>query len=152
MERFTISLDADLAAAFDALVQERQYRTRSEAFRDLLRGYLQKRDERRGQAAFCVGTVSYVYNHRERELAERLASLLHEHHEVTRSMTRVPLDHQQCIEVVILQGQTRAVRRFAEQLIAERGVRHGQLNLVSADRGRLHRHDATTHEHFKPRH
>ena len=119
MERFTVSLDADLAEAFDALVNDKQHRTRSEAFRDLLRGYLQKRDDLRRQAGFCVGTVSYVYNHRERELAERLASSLHAHHDVSRSMTCVPLDHQQCIEVVILHGQTRAVRRFAEQRNAE---------------------------------
>ena len=151
MERFTISLDATLAAAFDVLIKERQYRTRSEAFRDLLRAHLQKRDDRRDQASFCVGTVSYVYNHRERGLAERLASWLHAHHDVTRSMTRVPLDHEQCIEVVILQGQSRAVRRVADELVAERGVRHGQINIVSADRGGTHRHDAEAHKHFKPR-
>jgi CopG family nickel-responsive transcriptional regulator len=44
------------------------------------------------------------------------------------------------------------VREFAESIIAERGVRHGQLNLVSVELGTLHSHGSGSHRHLKPRH
>jgi CopG family nickel-responsive transcriptional regulator len=151
MERFTISLGKDLAEAFDRWIAERGYTTRSEAVRDLLRSHLQTRagSDSKGH---CIAALSYVYNHHERELAERLTRLQHEHHELTISTTHAHLDHENCIESLILKGRVDAVRRFADLLIAERGVRHGQLNLVSVERGAMHAHDGKAHRHLKPRH
>lgn len=154
MGRFTISLDENLAAAFDALIKERGYETRSEAVRDMLRSHLQKSVEKREVKGSCVANLSYVYNHHERELAERLTSIQHAHHELTVSTMHAHLDHEQCIETVMLKGQVKRVREFAEQIIAERGVRHGVLNLINVEFGTPHTHDGTTHSHrhLIPRH
>ena len=152
MERFTISLGKDLAEAFDSWIAERGYTTRSEAVRDLLRSHLQSRAEPRHERGHCIASLSYVYNHHERELAERLTRLQHDHHELTIATTHAHLDHDNCIETLILKGRADAVRRFADLLIAERGVRHGQLNLVSVERGAAHVHDGKAHRHLKPRH
>lgn len=152
MERFTISLGKDLAEAFDAWIAERGYTTRSEAVRDLLRSHLQARAGQGDPKGHCIASLSYVYNHHERELCERLTRLQHDHHELTISTTHAHLDHDECIENLILKGRTDAVRRFADLIIAERGVRHGQLNLVSVDRGHVHTHDGKTHRHLRPKH
>lgn len=150
MDRFTISIDEDLANAFDALIHERGYETRSEAFRDILRGHLQHREEGRDLSGPCVAVLSYVYNHHQRELAERLTAMQHAKHDLTVSTMHAHLDHDECIETVILQGPAHAVRRFAEGIIAERGVRHGTLNLISVARGRVHRHGGKPHRHLIP--
>lgn len=153
MDRFTISLDSELASDFDALIRERGYASRSEAVRDVLRGHLQNRTARRDQSGHCIATLSYVYNHHERELCERLNRLQHDHHDLTVSTMHAHLDHEQCIESVILKGRTDAVQRFADLIIAERGVRHGHLNLVRVDLGASHKHDGgAVHQHLKPRH
>lgn len=132
MERFTISLDEDLAREFDRLIAERGYRNRSEAVRDMLRGQLEASRQARGDARYCIANLSYVYNHHEHELAERLTEIQHRHHDLTVASLHAHLDHEHCIESVILKGATPDVRAFAEALMAERGVRHGALNLVSA--------------------
>jgi CopG family transcriptional regulator, nickel-responsive regulator len=75
MDRFTISLDENLASAFDELIKDRGYATRSEAVRDILRTHLQQSAEKRDTRGSCVANLSYVYNHHERELAERLTSI-----------------------------------------------------------------------------
>jgi CopG family nickel-responsive transcriptional regulator len=99
----------------------------------------------------CVANLSYVYNHHERELAERLMTIQHAHHDLTVSTMHAHLDHDHCIETVLLKGPVQAVRRFANALVAERGVRHGQLNLVMVDLSRAHRHgDGEPHMHLKP--
>ncbi|MFT3758924.1 nickel-responsive transcriptional regulator NikR [Thauera sp.] len=161
MERITISLDKELAGAFDALIAERGYSSRSEAMRDLLRRELESsrlRDEAGGE---CVATLSYLYRHHERALAERLARLQHEHHDLTVSTLHAHLDHDDCIECAILRGPGTAVRRFAESIMAESGVRHGSLNLIGVEvsasahaHGEEHSHGhphSPRHVHYRPR-
>jgi CopG family nickel-responsive transcriptional regulator len=152
MDRFTISLDEKLATAFDRLIKERRYSTRSEAVRDILRSHLQLSEEKRDCKGFCVANLSYVYNHHERELSERLTSIQHAHHDLTVSTMHAHLDHDQCIETVMLKGPVNQVRQFADKIIAETGVRHGQLNLVNVELGKPHSHGGSTHRHLKPRH
>lgn len=146
MERFTISLDEKLAAEFDRLIRERGYENRSEAVRDMLRGRLDALRLQQAQAPFCVASLSYVYNHHERDLAERLTQIQHHHHDLVVASTHVHLDHENCLETVMLRGATDAVRQFADRLIAERGVRHGQVNLVPVDADGGH-----GHVHSRPR-
>jgi CopG family nickel-responsive transcriptional regulator len=152
MDRFTISLDEQLATAFDTLIKERGYATRSEAVRDILRKHLQQSAEQRDSRGACVANLSYVYNHHERELAERLTNIQHAHHELTVATMHAHLDHEQCLETVMLKGSVKRVREFADEIIAERGVRHGMLNLVNVELGAAHTHDGTTHRHLKPHH
>ncbi|MGA8707867.1 MAG: nickel-responsive transcriptional regulator NikR [Steroidobacteraceae bacterium] len=153
MDRFTISLDKALAKAFDSHIKQRGYSTRSEAVRDILRELLQRHEQSRENSdGFCVASLSYVYNHHERQLAERLATLHHAHHELTAATMHVHLDHDQCLETVSLRGPAKAVRQFAEEVIAEKGVRHGQINLVSVELSEAHRHGGSLHRHLRPRH
>jgi CopG family nickel-responsive transcriptional regulator len=147
MERFTISLDEKLASEFDRLIRERGYLNRSEAVRDMLRGKLESMRVQEKQALYCVASLSYVYNHHERDLAERLTGLQHDHHDLVVASTHVHLDHDNCLETVMLRGKTEVVRRFADALIAERGVRHGQVNLVPVDAEAAHGHG---HVHSHP--
>ncbi len=159
MERFTISMDDQLAAEFDQLIAKRGYQNRSEAVRDLVRSLLER--ERGGEAAggYCVANLSYVFNHHERDLAERLTELQHGQHDLTVATMHAHLDHENCLETVILRGPTPAVRGFADALIAERGVRHGMVNLVSVvvdggldhSHGYLPRSKVKTHLHMKPK-
>jgi len=156
MQRFTISLDDALAAQFDTWIGHRGYENRSEAVRDLLRAELQQTRLQAGQSAHCVANLSYVYNHHERDLAERLTALQHQHHDLVAASMHVHLDHDHCLETVMLRGPTPAVTRLADALCAERGVHHGKLNLVAVDLHQPHRHgkgpDGAPHLHLKPSH
>lgn len=147
MKRLTMSLDDHLADHFDALVAGRGYANRSEAFRDLLREHIGSRREAEHPDGPCIGTLSYVYNHHQRQLSARLTGMQHEHHDLTVSTTHAHLDHDHCIEVVILRGATDRVRGFAEAVMAQPGVSHGQLHLVpmaaQAAHGHEHLHPAT---------
>ena len=142
MERFTISLDDKLAQEFDTLIAQRGYRSRSEAVRDLLRAELERTRQREAPQGDCIACLSYVFNHHERDLGERITDMQHEHHELTVSTMHAHLDHDHCLETVILRGDTRDVQAFSDALCAERGVHHGHVNVISVE----------SHEpHAKPR-
>ena len=147
MRRLTISVDDDLADTFDALVGAKGYKNRSEAFRDLLRDELDRRRLQLGNAKYCVGVLSYVYNHHERELPQRLIAMQHGHHEVTVATLHAHLDHENCIESVILRGPTDAVVAFAQSVIAEKGIRHGEFRPIPVEAGMPHRQ---SHHHLRP--
>lgn len=147
MERITISIDTALALEFDRLIAERGYKNRSEAVRDLVRTHLEAARMAQSPAGHCVANLSYVYNHHERDLAERLTALQHAQHDLTVATLHAHLDHDNCLESVILRGATSAVRAFSDAMMAERGVRHGVLNVVAVEVDGAHTHD---HEHPHP--
>lgn len=157
MERFTISLEETLAEQFDQLVVQCGYQNRSEAVRDLLRQKLTEVNLQTDQAEYCVASLSYVYDHHRRDLAERLIQLQHQYHDVVVVTTHVHLDHDNCLETVLLRGATADIQRFGGAIMTERGVRHGQINIVPVSMDTDHDHSAEHghgknigHVHVKP--
>ena len=130
MQRVTITLDDDLNAAFERFRTQRGYGNRSEAIRDLIRERLETERLADEPAGCCVATLSYVYNHHERELAGRLTRAHHAHHDLAVSTLHVHLDHDHCLETVVLRGPCDRVRAFGDALIAQPGVRHGRLSVL----------------------
>ncbi len=155
MERITMAIDEALAKEFDALIAKRGYASRSEAMRDLLRREIEANRVRYEAKSYCVASLSYVYNHHVRDLAERLTGAQHEHHDLVVATMHVHLDHEHCLETVALKGPTAAVRSFAQRIEAERGVRHTQINLITVEPGDKHvmpgAHQHHGHMHLIPR-
>ncbi|MCQ8179482.1 nickel-responsive transcriptional regulator NikR [Methylomonas sp. SURF-1] len=153
MERFTISLSDELAAEFDQWIAARGYSNRSEAVRDLLRKEIETKRLKQDQAIYSIATLSYVYNHHERNLAERLTGHQHDAHDLVVSSMHVHLDHDDCLETLFLRGLTARIRAFADKLSAETGVRHASLNLVPvkmATGTHQHDHHGHSHSHIHP--
>ncbi len=141
MQRVTITLDEELAEEVDRLVKDRGYQNRSEAIRDLTRRGIRQSEEERGEDGSCIAALVYVYDHDKRDLAQRLTHIFHDHHDLTISSMHVHLDHSACIELNVLRGEGREVRRLADTITAERGVRYGRLVMAPIDPdGVVHTH------------
>jgi CopG family nickel-responsive transcriptional regulator len=149
-ERFTISLEAELATQFDAYIDAKGYVNRSEAIRDLIRERLANETLQTQQSGHCIAALTYIFNHHELDLAMRLMDVQHEHHDLTLASQHVHLDHENCVETVFLSGPIQAVRKFANSVIAERGVRHGNLHIIPTERSERHHHGTGTHRHHTP--
>jgi CopG family transcriptional regulator, nickel-responsive regulator len=132
LSRIGVSLDSELLRRFDSFISDKGYQNGSEAFRDLIR------DRLVGSVvvaanALVVGTVTLIYDHHARLLPEKLADLQHESREIIISTLHAHLDHDTCLEVVVLRGKSREVQRLADQLISTKGVRHGRLVMSSPE-------------------
>ena len=130
MQRLSISIDDDLAADFESLIQSRSYSNRSEAFRDLVRRELRQERLAAQPDAPCVASLSYLYDHHDRTTTLRLLDIQHDHHMLTLASTHVHLEHDLCLETLILRGPASAVSDLANAILAERGVKDGQLHLM----------------------
>src|SRR5512140_3266547 len=128
--RFGISLDEKLLASFDQLIEQKSYMNRSEAIRDLIRASLV--EERLGsEDEETVGTVTLVYNHHVRDLSDKLTEHQHTHHHEIVSALHVHLDAHNCLEVLVVRGKARDVKRIADELIGVKGVKHGKLVMTT---------------------
>ena len=131
LTRFGVSMENELLEKFDALCAARGYKNRSEAIRDMVRGMLIE-NELREESAEGVGTLTLVYNHHQRELEEKLTSYQHDHLHSIISTVHVHLSHHLCLEILILRGKARTIRKVADGLIATKGVQHGRLVMTTA--------------------
>lgn len=75
--RFGVSIDEKLLLQFDDLISEKGYVNRSEAIRDLIRDTL-VREEAASPEAGVIGTLTLVYSHEVREIADRLNDIQHD--------------------------------------------------------------------------
>ncbi len=140
MQRLTITIDDDLVAEVDEFIARHGYANRSEAFRDLLRGGLERGDAATAGNRNCIATLSYVYDHAARELPKRLTKDFHAHHDLAQATLHVHIDHDSCLEVTVLRGRGADVRAFADHVIAERGVRHGHVVMMPVEPHAPHGH------------
>lgn len=128
--RFGISLDEKLLASYDQHIEAKGYMNRSEAIRDLIRSALVEEKWHAGDAEM-VGTVTLVYNHHVRDLSDKLTEHQHAHHDRVISALHVHLDAHNCLEVLVVRGPAREVKRIASELIGVKGVKHGQLVMTT---------------------
>ena len=132
LTRVSISLETALLAAFDRHISDKGYATRSEALRDLIRDRL-IREEAEQATGEQVAVVTLVYDHHARELAARLIDKQHHHHELVVSSLHIHLGERHCLEVSILRGPAAQVRHLADELLATKGVLHGEMSLTSGE-------------------
>ncbi|GBE06583.1 putative nickel-responsive regulator [bacterium BMS3Abin10] len=128
--RFGISLENSLLKGFDSLIKKKGYASRSEAIRDLIRDSLVKEEWEHGNKD-TVGAISIVYSHGTRELSDTLTDIQHNFHSSVVSSLHVHLDHHNCLEVIIVRGKGREIKKIADRLIGTRGVKHGKLSLTT---------------------
>ena len=131
LSRIGVAIDSELLKKFDDHIAVRGYTNRSEAFRDMIREELIQKNWERPDSN-VVGTVTLVYDHHVRLLNERLTDLQHNHHHNILSTLHVHLDHDNCLEVVVVKGKAANVRKIADALISTKGVKHGRLTITTS--------------------
>ena len=149
LSRIGVALDSDLLREFDKFILGLGYTNRSEAFRDLIRDRLVV-EQTASRKATVVGTVTLIYNHHAHGVSEKLTELQHSHHDLVVSTSHAHLDHESCLEVLIVHGKSRQVEEFAGRLIGLKGVEHGRLVKTIAQplSGTAHKHGKrSNHKH-----
>jgi len=132
--RFGVSIPEKLVRAFDKQIQQKGYRTRSEAIRDIIRDYLVEGEWEQDEG-LVVGTITLVYDHETRELQHVLTEAQHHFHGAVICSTHIHLDEHNCLEVIVVKGSSEDVRAIADRLISTRGVKHGKLVSTTTGQG-----------------
>jgi CopG family nickel-responsive transcriptional regulator len=124
--RFGVSIEPELLKKFDKLIKKKNYSNRSEAIRDIIRKNLII-NENQNPNIDAIGTLTMIYNHNTRNLNKKLLDIQHNHHHEILSTTHIHIDHNNCLEILVLKGKIGSIRKLADSLKALKGIKHGEL-------------------------
>ena len=131
--RFGVSLEKELLEKFDRLIKEKKYPNRSEAIRDLIRENLVKKEWTEGKEV--AGAITLVFDHHKRELVNTLTDIQHDFHQLIISSQHIHLDHDNCLEIIVVRGKPIEVRGLADKLKSTKGVKYGSLSIATTGKG-----------------
>ena len=130
LARIGVSLPENLLEKFDEIITRRGYSSRSEGIRDAIRGYIRYYAWMSEVEGERVGTISLVYDHSQRGLVNSLLDIEHEFSEIIRSSLHMHINHDTCMEVLLVRGEGRDVKAVTEKIMTLRGVKHVKLTTI----------------------
>lgn len=130
--RIGVSLPDTLLNKFDGIIDKRGYSSRSEGIRDAIRNYISYYEWMGDIKGHRVGTVSVIYDHTKRGLSNALADIQHNYTHIIKSSIHIHLDHDNCFEVIVLEGDGEDIKDLAENIMALKGVKFSKLTTVAS--------------------
>ncbi|MGC8872329.1 MAG: nickel-responsive transcriptional regulator NikR [Caldimicrobium sp.] len=130
LARFGVSIPKQLLEAFDAYLEKKHYANRSEAIRDLIRQKLVEEEWKESQEE-VAGVITYLYDHHKRELVEKLLDLQHDYYERIITTQHLHVDHERCLEIVLVKGKANEIKELADRIQSLKGVLHVNLALTT---------------------
>ena len=128
--RFGVSLEKSLLDKFDRFIRERNYTNRSEAFRDMIRQELIKKEWVEGDDV--AGAITLIYDHHRKDLLNKITDIQHNFQKLIISTQHIHLDHRNCLEIIAVRGNPSEVQKLMSLMKAIKGVKHGTLSMSSA--------------------
>ena len=130
--RFGVSIEEDLLRRFDRFNRQKGFVNRSQGFRSVLRSLLDE-DRVQDDNAHSLGVLTLMYDHHKRELEDRLTAVQHDHHHSIITTTHVHIDHDNCLEVILLRGRAGSLRKIASEISGLKGIHHSKFQLTSSE-------------------
>ncbi|KRG15714.1 nickel-responsive transcriptional regulator NikR [Lederbergia galactosidilytica] len=133
LKRFGISMEGRLLQRFDHLVTRKGYTNRSEAIRDLVRDAIIQHSWEE-EEELVAGSILLFYNHHQRNLMEELTRIQHRMHDVVLATTHFHLDHDNCLETIIVKGKVKDIQTLSNQLTSLKGVEYGKFTVAPVEK------------------
>ena len=123
--RFGVSLDKEIMQELDSYVTVNGFPNRSQAIRNLIENYAV--DQKWQCDNQVAGAIVIVYDHHKRNIDNEINEVQHEHHHLILSTQHVHLDHETCLETIVVKGRATELTVLADKIIALKGIHHGKL-------------------------
>ena len=127
--RFSVSLGGDLLKHFDAMWKGDGLPTRSEAVKALIRRSLVQKEWQPGKDV--AGSIVIVYDHHEKSLSSALVDVQHDFEHVVVATQHAHLDHDNCLESIIVKGKAEDVEQLVKKLKSLKGLKHASLMMAT---------------------
>jgi CopG family nickel-responsive transcriptional regulator len=122
LARFGVTVPEDVLAEFDLRLRQSGKDNRSDVIRQLIRRYISE-ERWQEEKSQVYGTVTLMYNHHAPCISRDLTSVQHEHGNNIVCTTHVHVDHDTCLECIVLRGDASHVRAFVEALGKVKGIK-----------------------------
>ncbi|KUO42725.1 MAG: nickel-responsive regulator [Hadesarchaea archaeon YNP_N21] len=130
LTRMSLTLPQSLFEELNYVVKKQAYSSRSEAVRDAIRDFLTSykwRSELKGER---IGIITLLYKHTFRGLTDSLVDIQHHYRQILTAVQHIHLDEENCLEILIVRGQGKAIKKLTDALGALRGVEQVKITTV----------------------
>ncbi len=124
--RFSVSLPEQLLVELDKKVSTQGYASRSEFTRDLIREKIVK-DSWKDDSFEVIGVLTVIYTHHQSDLLQRIMDIQHGAEIKIMCNTHVHVDHDNCLETIMVQGMANQIQDFAQKIGGLKGVKFSKL-------------------------
>ncbi len=125
VQRFGVSLQKELLADLDNLVNMRSFPNRSQAIAYLIEKYKVERNWE--EDAIVTGAILLVYDHHKRDVVDQSIHIQHEYQPLILALQHIHVTHDACLETIAVKGRAHEIRALADKLIGMKGVEYGDL-------------------------
>ena len=130
VSRFSVSAPSDLVEEFNATIRRMKF-DRSKAVQTAMRNFLSEWKWTRENKGIMTGGIVTVYDHEVRGIEEALTDIQHHNQTIISSTMHIHLDDRNCLEMIAVRGEVKAVQNLAQELVRQRGVKQTKLALVA---------------------
>ncbi|WP_456465676.1 nickel-responsive transcriptional regulator NikR [Persephonella sp.] len=128
--RFSITIPEELLDYIDKNLIKKGYSSRSEFVRDLVREMIVS-DRWSDDQNEVVGVLTVIYDHHQRELTQKMIDLQHSKYINIMCTTHVHLDHNNCLETIIIKGKPSEIESISMKIAGLKGVKFAKLTKTS---------------------
>ena len=81
-----------------------------------------------------IGAIAVIYDHNKRGLADALTDIQHKYSYLVKSSVHIYLDHSDCYEIVVLDGEGEEIAALNEAMMKLKGVKFSIHNCCTKKR------------------
>jgi CopG family transcriptional regulator, nickel-responsive regulator len=122
----SLSIPEVLLEQMDSAITERGFASRSEITRQALRLFLKEDIQIENAQGEIIATATIIY--REKADRQRLLDAQHVYSGLVSTFLHTHIQEGYCLEVIILKGQARTIKKFADTLRANEQIT--QINIT----------------------
>lgn len=126
--RFSVSIPADVVSGLDRLAGEKGFANRSQCLTGMIREAVVDHDSLDDDAVM-MGLITFIYDHRKRNLQNKLADIQHRYLLEIITIQLVHLEKNQSLQILLVQGPARTLREISNTFTSQKGVHYGKLML-----------------------
>ncbi len=127
--RFGVSMPKSLLERFDEAIKRRGFAKRSEAIRYLIMKFIYE-EEHIKEDEEGIGILIVVYDHKEKNIEDRIVDLQHEYLNEIRANLHIHINKRKCSEIIILRGKVSDIKYFAKKLTSIKGILYDNLIIL----------------------
>ena len=131
--RFSVSLPKQLLDELDSKISAQGYASRSEFTRDLIREKIVN-DSWKDAEEELIGVLTLVYLHHQNDLVVKMIDIEHKVNLNIVCTTHIHIDHNNCLETLILRGKAGIIEKFSEKIGGLKGVKFSKLTKAAVPR------------------
>jgi CopG family transcriptional regulator, nickel-responsive regulator len=132
VERISMSLPPELLSEFDRSMKKSGFSDRSKAIQTALHAFIDQNDWDKGEdTRNGAGAIMMLYDNHAYSQDDAGTHTQHRYNDIISASTHMHLDHDNCLETIMVRGEIKKIKELAKSLSENRGIKSLKVNFVA---------------------